>query len=102
MRQLTFAIQPSFEKYARKSRREEFLTTMEAAGPWSELEARIAPHYPKAGKGRQPVGLGVMPRIYFLQHWFAFSDPGAEDALYESPVLRAFLRHRSGPGAGAR
>ena len=54
--------------------------------PWAELEARIAPHYPKAGKGRHPVGLSVMLRIYFLQHWFALSDPGAEDALYESPA----------------
>ena len=88
MRQLTFATQPSFEKFARKSRREEFLSAMQAVVPWSELEARIAPHYPRAGKGRQPVGLSVMLRIYFLQHWFALSDPGAEDALYESPVLR--------------
>jgi IS5 family transposase len=90
MRQLTFASQPSFEKYARKSRREEFLSGMEVLVPWSELEALIAPFYPKAGKGRQPVGLGIMLRIYFLQHWFNLSDPGAEDALYESPVLRSF------------
>ena len=90
MRQLTFATQPSFEKFARKSRREEFLSTMQAVLPWAELEARIAPHDPKAGKGRHPVGLSVMLRIYFLQHWFALSDPGAEDALYESPVLRGF------------
>jgi hypothetical protein len=33
MRQLTFATQPSFEKYARKSRREEFLSTMQAVIP---------------------------------------------------------------------
>jgi len=90
MRQITFASQPSFEKYARVSRREEFLTAMELVVPWSELEALIAPHYAKAGKGRQPVGLSVMLRIYFLQHWFNLSDPGAEDALYESPVLRGF------------
>ncbi len=90
MRQLTFATQSSFEKYARKSRREEFQATMEAVVPWNELEARIAPHYPRAGKGRQPVGLNVMLRIYILQHWFALSDRGAEDALYESPVLRGF------------
>ena len=63
---------------------------MEAVVPWSELGALIEPHYPKAGKGRQPVGLGIMPRICFLQHWFNLSDPGAEDALYESPVLRGF------------
>jgi IS5 family transposase len=31
-----------------------------------------------------------MLRIYFLQHWFNLSDPGAEDALYDSPALRGF------------
>jgi len=91
MRQITFASQPSFEKYGRMSRREAFLTSMDTIVPWSELEALIAPYYPKAGKGRQPVGLGIMLRIYFLQHWFNLSDPGAEDALYESPVLRGFV-----------
>ena len=90
MRQITFASQPSFEKYGRVSRRERFLGTMDAVVPWAELEALIEPHYPKAGKGRHPVGLGTMLRIYFLQHWFNLSDPGAEDALYDSPALRGF------------
>jgi transposase, IS5 family len=90
MSQMTFASQPTFEKYGRASRREQFLKTMEAVVPWSELEALIEPHYPKAGKGRHPIGLSTMLRIYFLQHWFNLSDPGAEDALYESPVLRGF------------
>jgi IS5 family transposase len=90
MRQTTFANQWSFEKYGRKSRREEFLSVMEAVVPWRELEALIEPHYPKAGSGRQPVGLSIMLRVYFLQQWFNLSDPGAEDALYESPVLRHF------------
>jgi transposase, IS5 family len=43
-----------------------------------------------SGKGRQPVGLRIMLRIYFLQHSFNLSDPGAADALYESPALRSF------------
>jgi IS5 family transposase len=90
MPQLTFASQPSFEKYARTSRREQFLATMEKVVPWRELEDLIEPYYPKAGNGRQPVGLTIMLRVYFLQQWFALSDPGAEDALYESPVLRRF------------
>ena len=90
MRQTTFANQSGFEKYARKSRREEFLSVMEAVVPWRELETLIEPHYPKAGSGRQPVGLSIMLRVYFLQQWFNLSDPGAEDALYESPVLRRF------------
>ena len=63
---------------------------MDSVVPWFELEALIEPYYPKAGNGRQPVGLSIMLRIYFLQHWFNLSDPGAEDALYESPVLRGF------------
>jgi IS5 family transposase len=88
--QRTLAWQTSFEKYGRKSRREEFLNVMEVVVPWGELETLIEPHYPKAGNGRQPVGLSIMLRVYFLQQWFNLSDPGAEDALYESPVLRRF------------
>jgi len=38
----------------------------------------IEPHYPKAGKGRQPMGLNVMLRIYCLQQWYGLSDPGAD------------------------
>ena len=63
---------------------------MAAVVPWCELEALIEPHYPKAGNDRQPMGLSIMLCVYFLQQWFNLSDPGAEDALYESPVLRRF------------
>lgn len=90
MRQITLASQGSFEKYGRKSKRELFLETMESIVPWGELEGIIAPHYAKAGNGRQPVGLAIMLRVYFLQQWFDLSDPGVEDALYESLVLRRF------------
>ncbi len=31
-----------------------------------------------------------MLRTYFLQKWFSLSDPGMEEAFYESPVLRRF------------
>ena len=31
-----------------------------------------------------------MLRIYFLQHCFNLSDPGAEEALYDLPSLRLF------------
>jgi hypothetical protein len=52
--------------------------------------ALVEPHYPKAGNGRQPVGLAIMLRTYFLQQWFGLSDPGMEEAFYESAVLRRF------------
>ena len=42
----------------------------------------------KAGNGRRPVGLAIMLRIYFVQQWFNLSDPGVEEALYESAALR--------------
>jgi IS5 family transposase len=32
-----------------------------------------------------------MLRMYFLQHWFNLSDPAVEEALYDSPTLRAFV-----------
>jgi len=80
-----------FEKYGRKSRRELFLDEMEQIVPWAELLALVEPHYAKAGKGRQPVGLSIMLRTYFVQQWFNLSDPGVEEALYESPVLQRFV-----------
>jgi transposase, IS5 family len=87
---MTLAQQAEFQRYSKKTRREQFLDEMEAVMPWAELLALIEPHYPKGENGRPPVGLGIMLRVYFLQHWFNLSDPAVEDALYESPVLRRF------------
>src|ERR1035437_6135241 len=88
--QQTLASQASFAKYGRKSKRELFLDHMNQVVPWSELLALVEPVYPKAGNGRQPVGLGIMLRTYFLQQWFGLSDPGMEEAFYESAVLQRF------------
>jgi transposase, IS5 family len=91
VKQQTLAAQVGFEKYQKKTRREQFLEEMERVVPWTALEALVRPHYPKGENGRPPVGLGVMLRVYFLQQWFNLSDPAAEDALYESTVLRRFV-----------
>jgi IS5 family transposase len=90
MAQITLASQASFERYTKKTRREKFLEEMERIVPWRELEALVEPHYPKGDNGRPPVGLKVMLRIYFLQHWFNLSDPAAEESLYDSAALRRF------------
>jgi len=66
MKQQSLAAQAVFEKYGRKSRRELFLDEMEQVVPWSALEALVEPHYPRAGNGRQPVGLRIMLRTYFV------------------------------------
>jgi len=72
------------------TRRERFLGEMNAIIPWGRLMELIEPHYPKAGRGRQPLGLEKMLRIYFLQLWFDLSDPQAEDAIYDSESMRRF------------
>lgn len=81
-----------FERYRKKTRKEVFLDQMEQIVPWNELCEAIEPHYPKpAGAGRRPIGLRMMLRIDFLQHWFELSDPGAEEALYDSRAMRNFV-----------
>lgn len=80
-----------FERYGKTTRRAAFLADMERVVPWAQLCALIEPVYPKAGNGRPPVGLERMLRIYFLQHWFNLSDPGVEEALYDSNAMRQFV-----------
>ena len=53
--QQTLASQASFEKYGRKSKREQFLDEMNKVVPWAGLLALVEPHYPKAGNGRRRV-----------------------------------------------
>src|SRR2546427_5741552 len=91
MKQRTLAMMTGFEQYTRKTRRAIFLEEMEQVVPWGELCALVAPHYPKPGKGRRPVGVERMLRIYFLQQWFNLSDPAVEEALYDSAVVRPFV-----------
>lgn len=89
MKQSTFA-SLAFDAKRKRTRREQFLAEMEAVVPWQKLMERIAPYYPKAGKGRQPHPLETMLRVHCLQHFFNLSDPGAEEALYDSESMRRF------------
>lgn len=81
-----------FEKFRKPTRKEIFLKDMEQIIPWKKLCQVIKPYYPMPkGAGRPPVGLERMLRIHFLQHWFHLSDPAAEEALYDSRAMRAFV-----------
>ena len=80
-------------EYARKkktTRREKFLAQMETVVPWARLAALIVPHYPSGRRGRPPVGIERMLRLYFLQQWYALADEALEDALYDSQAMRNF------------
>ena len=75
----------------KRTRREVFLAEMDQVVPWPALLKLIEPHYPKLGRpGRQPYPLETMLRVHFLQQWYALSDPGMEEALYDTSVMRRF------------
>ncbi|TVT74775.1 MAG: IS5 family transposase, partial [Denitromonas halophila] len=90
-------MQSSFSdlEYAAKkklTRRDRFLGEIESITPWAALEAQIAPFYPKGdGRGRPPIGLNRMLRMYVAQQCFGLSDEGIEDALYDSQSIRRFV-----------
>ena len=89
MHQPTFA-SVEFEQKKRKTRRELFLERIDSLVPWAELEGRIEPHYPRAGRGRRPYPLAVMLRIHCVQLCYNLSDPAMEDLLYEAESVRRF------------
>ena len=73
------------------TRRDRFLAEIEALTPWSELLEALKPCYPKGERGRPPIGLERMLRLYVVQQCFGLSDEGAEDALYDSQAIRRFV-----------
>ena len=74
----------------KQTRRDKFLAEMELVVPWARLVARLRPLYPNGERGRPPIGLERMLRIYFLQQWYGLADEALEDALYDSQALRGF------------
>jgi len=90
-KQMSFA---SYEFAQKKlvTRREKFLAQMNQVVPWARLEALIEPQYPTSGRvGRQPKGVALMLRMYFLQQWFGLADEALEDAIYDSQSMREFV-----------
>jgi len=91
MSQISFADAEHASK-KRLTRREIFLAEMEQVVPWKALIDLIEPHYPVAGRGRRPYPLESMLRVHLMQNFFTLSDPAMEDALYDTPCMRAFAR----------
>ena len=63
---------------------------MERVVPWPRLVERLRPLYPKGERGRPPIPLERMLRVYFVQQWYGLADEAVEDALYDSQALRGF------------
>ena len=88
--------QQSFSDYEyscrkKKTKREEFLDTMEGIIPWDEWVEFVRPYYPSGKRGRPVKGIEKMLRMYLLQVWFNLSDEGIEDAIYDSYAFRKFM-----------
>ncbi len=76
----------------KRTRRERFLDAIEAVTPWAALVAELEPFYPKGeGRGRPPIGLERMLRMYVAQQCFGLSDEGIEDTVYDSQSIRRFV-----------
>ena len=76
---------------SRRTRKREFLESMDRVVPWSELVSLIEPYAPESGRrGQQPFAVEAMLRIHFMQQWFNLSDPAMEEALHDVPVFRDF------------
>lgn len=93
-----------FANKKKLTRRERFLAEIEAATPWAALVAVLLPYYPKGdGRGRPPIGLERMLRMYIAQQCLGLSDEGIEDEIYDSQSVRGFvgidLAHESAPDA---
>ena len=79
------------ESRKRITRREHFLMEMEQLMPWSDLLKVVEPHYPKGERGRPPIALERMLRMYCVQQWFGLSDEGTEDTVTDSLAVQAFM-----------
>jgi IS5 family transposase len=81
-----------YDAKKRLTRRDRFLAEIESVTPWTLLVAELEPFYPKGeGRGRPPIGLEKMLRMYIAQQCFGFSDEAIEDALYDSQAIRRFV-----------
>lgn len=76
----------------RKTKREVFLEKMEGIIPWAAWIELIRPYYPTGERGRPPIGIETMLRMYLMQNWFSLSDDGIEDTIYDSYAMRSFMK----------
>ena len=53
---------------------------MEKIIPWSYWVDMIRPYYFSNKRGRRPIGIETMLRMYLMQIWFNLSDEGIEDS----------------------
>lgn len=95
--QMSFA-QAEYAGKKKVTRRDKFLAEMNQVVPWARLVELVRPHYPSGKRGRPPMGIEKMLRVYFLQQWYGLADEALEDTIYDSQAMRTFAGIDLGQG----
>ena len=93
MSQQTFSDVESNQR-VRITKREQFLDEKDSIIPWELWVDIIRPYCYKqyrGKRGRRPMWIEIMLRMYLLQAWFTLSDEGVEGAIYYSYAMRKFM-----------
>ena len=72
------------------TKKKEFLGIMEKLIPWSQWVGIVQPHYYKGERGNKPYDLGLMLRIYVLQHLYNLADDAARNEIIDSRAFSQF------------
>ncbi len=83
----------SLEYENRKSttKRDEMLAFFDKLIPWDEWIIVVKPFYYNGRRGRKPVALETMIRMYVIQELFGLSSEATESCVYDSYAMRNFL-----------
>src|SRR5690242_1944961 len=73
---------------------------MEQVVPWARLGERLRPLYPKGERGRPPIPLERMLRVYFVQQWYGLADE-AGGCVIRQPSAARLCRDRIEPRRGS-
>lgn len=89
-----------------KTRREEFLDSMNDLIPWDEWVALVKLQDEPDIIGLHPPGeIQTLLRMYLLQAWFDLSDENVQDCILDSAAMRKFMgdgfRRETAPDAAS-
>lgn len=91
MGQLSFT-EAEYSRRKRRTKKEDFLDSMDEIIPWKDWIALIEPYYYNNTRGRRAKDIETMLRMYLLQNWYCLSDEAVEDAIYDSYAMKKFLK----------
>ena len=80
-----------YENRKKRTRKDILLETLEEILPWTEWTEAVQPYYYNKRRGRKPVGIESMIRMYIMQEVFGLSAESAEDGIYDSYAMRSFM-----------